>query len=82
MKTQSLRIKENNKSPGQMTILAIVFAFVFSPIGLIFCFLAKKEGKSTVLTVAWIFSIIGTVLWGIMIIWWIIGAFAFFAFFH
>jgi len=79
MKTQSARIKETSKAPGQMTILAFVFSFIFSPVGLILYFYAKKEGKGPMLTAALVISIIGTIIWGMIIISWIVGAF-FFAF--
>jgi uncharacterized membrane protein len=68
MKTHSQRIKENPKT-GAMTILAIIFAF--TPIGLVFYFIAKKqEGDSTLLKVALVISIISLIGWVIGLLSW------------
>ena len=63
-----------NKSTNVMAILGIIFAFVFSPLGLVFSIIAKKqiaktnENGASLATAGLVISIIGTVFWLIWLI--------------
>jgi len=64
----------SNKKTNVMAILGLIFAFVFSPLGLVFSIIAKKQIKTTkeegagLATAGLVISIIGTVFWVIWII--------------
>ena len=66
------------KKTNVMAILGLIFAFVCSPLGLVFSIIAKNQIKKTgengsgLATAGLVISIIGIVVWVIFIIMWVV----------